>query len=405
MQEDSGLYRINLSDFAYDVDDTLEDLTWTLMPGYDGSLVIILVNNTDNNTVYLEVTPIADQDGSTELRIRLEDDESSYAYQNITINITPVNDAPSAPSIIQPAINSTTGGTFSIIWNASTDVDSPQVNYSLEYTNDSGMSWYVINSTIVGASTTTYSWASASDITGVQNITLRLNATDGINTTSITHGNFTVDNDFPVITINAPLNIVVGTSTLINVTTSETADCSFLVNGSAANIDNPTTDDQTEHIANRSSLTIGNTYNFTVTCTDNSLNSDTASKAFSVRSVGLEFVSAATNRSVYIEGESSNITFVILSRSYVHTIDWSITNGTALWNYDAADLYPSIDESNSVAYAAHPVVAPSTAETGPYNLTITRIISNLDSDIADPDIDLGTIYTVYPLFTQTINVD
>ncbi|MCX6711757.1 MAG: tandem-95 repeat protein [Candidatus Woesearchaeota archaeon] len=87
---------LNLTDYAHDVEDMNNNLTnrqalnWTTT-GYNLSLVTITI---DNSTDVVTFEPAANQSGETTINFTLTDTAGAKASQNITFNITPVNDLP-----------------------------------------------------------------------------------------------------------------------------------------------------------------------------------------------------------------------------------------------------------------------------------------------------------------------
>ncbi|MBW2997357.1 hypothetical protein KY349_03395, partial [Candidatus Woesearchaeota archaeon] len=327
---------------------------------------------------------------------------NSTGWQTVTVK----NNAPTEPAITNsttggstPAIASTVGGVVSITWNASTDGDDDTLYYSLMYSNDLS-TWKTI---ATGLTTNSYSWDTTLNITAVEDVFLLVNVTDGVEgNLSARYGNFTVDNEAPAITITDPVNIVVGTSTPANITTSESATCTFGINGSASLSQSSTSG--TSHIITISSLAYNNTYNLSVSCEDSVGNTNETSKLFQARETGLAFSNAWANKTVLIVNESVNITFQIPTRSDLVAFNWTITNGTTTWERGMSHVSPDITSTNDLTYL-NGLASISTLAPGEYNLTITNLTSSLDADVADPDIEVGTIFEVFTQFSQTINVE
>ena len=91
--EDSAAYTFSLTNLVDDVQDLEADLTWT---SADGNLVAfdnVLVNwNQNGHTV--TITPLTDQFGTLEYEFEVTDSHGLTDSQNITFEVTNVNDAP-----------------------------------------------------------------------------------------------------------------------------------------------------------------------------------------------------------------------------------------------------------------------------------------------------------------------
>lgn len=391
----------NLSSYADDVDG--DPINWSVL-WYDDSIVNLTYSNCSGDFTF---GLLPDANGVFNITFGISDGIiSSPVTAEVQVNVINVGDAPTRPAITNsttvpagqtPDIGSANNAAVPVTWNASTDADGEAVTYTIEYSADNGTSWNIISS---GWPSASYSWDSASNITGEKNVTLRVTASAGAQTNeSGWYGNFTVDNLGPGTVIDRPANIVVGTSAFVNVSTGESADCSLLINGTLLN----QTSAMTEHHALASGLSYNTTYEISAACEDYLGNLNSTSKLFAVRQTGLMFVGADANRSVLIEGESVNVTFEIWSRSPLTAFNWTLTNGTQVWAYNISDIAPAIDQYNSLAYVTAPI---DTVEEGAYALAITNISSSMDGDKTSSEGGLkGTIFTVFPSFTQTINVE
>ena len=92
--EDSGAYTFSLTNEADDVQDLESDLTWT---SGDGNLVAFDNNaivNWGQNGHTVTITPLTDQFGTLEFEFEVTDSNGLTDSQNITFEVTNVNDAP-----------------------------------------------------------------------------------------------------------------------------------------------------------------------------------------------------------------------------------------------------------------------------------------------------------------------
>jgi FlaG/FlaF family flagellin (archaellin) len=100
VDEDSGAYTFSLTNMADDVQDLEADLTWTSADGnidaYDGVLV-----DWNQNGHTVTITPHVDQFGTLEYEFEVTDSNGLTDSQNITFEVTNVNDAPVICNVLE----------------------------------------------------------------------------------------------------------------------------------------------------------------------------------------------------------------------------------------------------------------------------------------------------------------
>jgi len=135
---DTGALNFTISDIETSADSLVLSATSSreaLVPTAN-----VVFGGTGNNRT-VTVTPAPDQNGSTTISLAVSDGVlSKTAAFNLTVN--PVNDAPSAVTLVAP-INAATGvdaATVNFDWDAATDVDGDRVTYKLYVCEDVGMS-------------------------------------------------------------------------------------------------------------------------------------------------------------------------------------------------------------------------------------------------------------------------
>jgi hypothetical protein len=100
VDEDSGAYTFSLTNMADDVQDLEADLTWTSADGnidaYDGVLV-----DWNQNGHTVTITPLVDQFGTLEYEFEVTDSNGLTDSQNITFEVTNVNDAPVICNVLE----------------------------------------------------------------------------------------------------------------------------------------------------------------------------------------------------------------------------------------------------------------------------------------------------------------
>jgi hypothetical protein len=200
VDEDAGTVSFDLLGFASDVEDEDDDLTFSIDDQSDTS-AIACVLNADGFT--LDCTTVADQTGSNDVTITVEDSDTGTATSDFTITVNPVNDAPVASDVI-----------------ASTDEDV-EVFVELTYTDvDGDEAVDAAVSAVVGGSLTTDPVCAAGvctvgltpDVDSTDNITTEFTVNDGTVDSNLASITVNVDavNDAPVITSEAKTSATQG---------------------------------------------------------------------------------------------------------------------------------------------------------------------------------------------------
>jgi predicted outer membrane repeat protein len=70
----------------------------------------------------------------------------------VRVNVNPVNDSPTTPGAITSSESLNNGGTFTLDWGASTDVDSANITYTLEKRDSDDANWSEVDSDLTLAS-------------------------------------------------------------------------------------------------------------------------------------------------------------------------------------------------------------------------------------------------------------
>jgi hypothetical protein len=129
--EDDPVWVLNLTSYEKDREDPYPstDLTWSVL-GINNSLLSVSIS--DNNITF---TPIPDRYGNNQITIQLTDSYGATDYQDIWVNVTPVNDAPDIVGIIPSFEKIEDAANWSIdLTSYKNDVD----NLSLE------LSWQIL---------------------------------------------------------------------------------------------------------------------------------------------------------------------------------------------------------------------------------------------------------------------
>ena len=390
---------LNLSLYEYDIDDNISSLNWSFN-GFNTSLVNYSFNYV---TKRLNITPVANANGNNTVRFTLTDDEGGAHNQYVLINVTPVNDAPSNASISSPVRWSTVGGAITVTWVAATDIDGDDLNYTLEYTDNSTP--YNMIETIIGRTNVSYSWNSSINISGVSNVSIRINVSDGIETNSTIYTNFTVDNLPPGITQITQDNIVVGSSVGMNHTTDENANCIFAINGSAT-VSPASTSNTTIHWTNVSGMSYNTTYQLDINCTDSVANLNTSSASFSAWDNGLIFVDAYANQTLVVLNNPVNLTMDILSRNPVTTLTVGITlPNTSVEYFTVGEFSPQINSTVRLTYKNGTATNLPTNLVGNYTLTLIDIVAGGDQPSPNMPYVVGRIYETFAQVNQSLSLN
>jgi beta propeller repeat protein len=357
---------LSLSAYFRDPDDSL---VYGIYSTNSSELTVrVMVNSTTGNVSFY---PKNNFTGVVFAVFNVSEFNSSHSAVSdaVLINVTAVNDPPSPASITSPAIASVVGGVVAVTWAPATDIDSADINYTLAYSFTNGLTSQVIASPIIGRLNNSYSWDTVSVVPDVSNLTLVINSTDGQYVIlGVMSGNFTVDNAAPNISFLNPTNktLVVGTSSFINVSTNELADCSFTLNRSVANLNQSSTYDVTSHVIALSGLAETH-YIINASCLDSVGNKRFRTQEFDARSTSLSLEGATARPTILFKNQTVNITLDILSTVPVTGLAMSV-NGTvpsASWKFNTGDFGPQVNEYNRLTF----VVFSNTTAAGKYNLT------------------------------------
>jgi hypothetical protein len=392
---------VNYTLVKWDVDG--DATTWLVEPGYDHSIFNMTWNNTAISMFNFTLMPDAFGDYNITFRVS---DGNLTTERNATVHITGENDAPVIGTITYPGIGNITRNTFTITWTNATDkANEHQVlNYSLEYSIDGGASWNVPSGCSALYQNLSCSWSSLADIVGTENVTLRLNVTDGLADDPLIYGNFTVDNQGPVITINKPTTVMVGASFVTDINTTEPASCVFAVNGSVSIVPSSTTL-LTLHAVTVSGYAYNTTYNLSMTCTDDVGNSVSTYRLFEPRASAFEFIRAYASSQWIYQGQSVNITLELAANNTWSSIaDIIYINSSASGDsLDIGDFSPEINASRKITYLNNAAI--TTTAIGKYNLTIVSLYTNDGISISPMPVIVENIFEVFEAVNQTLNVN
>jgi|GEM_PF-2675169 hypothetical protein len=130
-EDDSEVF--DLTTYELDVEDSEENLTWSVL-SYNTSLTTLSIESSTDNLI---IIPVANQSGSDVVNLNLSDSGGLSVTTNITINIIAVNDAPSIPSLISPSNNSNvTSDSVTLQWNESSDPDDSTLIYHILFSDN-----------------------------------------------------------------------------------------------------------------------------------------------------------------------------------------------------------------------------------------------------------------------------
>jgi len=210
--EDIGVWTFDLTGYEKDIDNSDNELTWSVA-NVNTNLINIQIENSTDVVIFSTVN---DANGINTITFVLDDGELIDS-QSILINITSENDAPSAPNLISPEDNDLVVDKIaSLNWERSIDVDNDILNYHIYISNSSNISYY----------TTTSNNETSFSVEDKQEYYWYVKADDGtINVTSLTRNfNTSLDNP-PVINSYSPLelDLKIGDNTLqdFNVSASD----------------------------------------------------------------------------------------------------------------------------------------------------------------------------------------
>ncbi len=180
--EDGYNASLNLSDFVFDLDTPDEQISWSTSAA---SPLVVSINPT---TRILNISTVANFNGTRVMQLVASDGSFQASSNNFTITSTPINDAPSTPTLFAPA----DGANFlvssaTLSWNAATDIDGPAMSYQV----------YVGTTTSPLLNTTTSSTSLLlTNLQNAQTYFWRVSATDGLAaSTNSTERSFTINSN------------------------------------------------------------------------------------------------------------------------------------------------------------------------------------------------------------------
>jgi len=327
-------------------------------------------------------------------------DGSNSSRANATVDIFGVNDAPVPGVFTNPALNTVRNGMITVSWtNASDNPDEGHVlAYHLSYSVDGGSNWNTIADYSVLLGNLSYQWNSPLNITAIENVTLKLNVSDGFNTSELIYGNFTVDNKAPAITIIKPKLINVGSSVTTDITTDELASCIFIINGTVMPY---STSNAVSHAVVVSGA-FNTTYRLNISCSDGMGNSNYSAMFIEFRQTALEFVSAYVAPKWAYQGQPVNITLEIASNQTL--VEGNLTlirpDGSFEYLFTQTNFTPQINDSNKLTSLMNTV---NTSLIGKYNLTVDML--NNSALQVTPSILIPNLFEVFAQTSQTLNIN
>jgi beta propeller repeat protein len=404
----SGLV-FNLTHYAEDIDG--DTVFWSVVD-YESSIVTPVYSSTNGN---FNFSLVPNAWGEFNITFAITDNIIlTPVLTNVTVTVNSVPDAPTKPAIT----NSTTGGQtpdigsaaneeIDITWNASFDGDGDDRNYSIFYSNDSGVTWYTIVTDLVNA--TSYPWQSEDNITNdEQDIILNVSVTDGTDTNySDQYGEFTVDNLPPQIDVVSPqiaYLIISPTGVgIVNVTTLEDCSCTFTMTAPTlgASIASSGTTDTTIHEATLTDLTANLSYSVNVSCWDTSVqNYNSTAIDFTAKSSSLEMISVSATPDVLIAGRPVNLTLEIFSVTPWEFLNLTINySGSPIQYLNTSDFTNEINDSVSLTFN---LTAIDTSTLGVHDVFIKKI-NNTNGDEFN-DLNYLAVFTTYGAINQTLNI-
>ncbi len=398
---EDNLTTIEYSLSATDVDG--DTLSWTL-PDYN--IAVFNLTQYDLAAGKFNFTLKADQFGVYNITFKVND-TTVQTKLNATVDIASVNDAPVVGNFTAPPIGARKKGTFPVSWIAASDKanENQALTYYLSYSTD-GTTWNQLVDYATLQQNTSYSWnSSILFIDSEVNITLRLNVSDGMDTSQhVYEGNFTIDNLGPQITVvypTIPYMIISGGNGSVNVTTHESATCSFVPNVSSVGV--TTFSSGTTHTVILTNLINDVSYRVNVSCTDlpDTINANSTAIVFTAKSSGIQIVNVRAVPSVLIDGNKVNLTLEVFSSTPWDTLDLRINNsGSDVHTFTTADFTDMINSTNSFT---RNLTAISTTNFGRYDVFIT-LLNNTNADILT-NYHASNVFTVYPAINQTLNME
>ncbi len=337
--EDTVSPELNLSQSFSDVD-VGDILTFSVVQN-PTNVVVNLVGN------LVTFTPNANFTGVDSIKFRATDFSGDFTDSNpVTLNVTPVNDAPTA-TLIQPNGGELWNGIKTINWS-NDDIDLNPMAISFYYSNDSGATWnfiaYYDGSSQFGWNYDGSGWFNW-NTTGLDGSTFKVNVTvfdvEYAYASDISDGVFSVDNTPPSVDIGGVFELVEG---MIPVYTS-------IVSDNIAGVDNnsffwnfgdgvTSTDQNPNHL-----YTQNGTFTLTLTVKDLLGNQNSTTKTVVVNDT-LPVSSFTFNPSTGISEGTTTVNFnSSLSSAYDSplTLFWDFGDGTNSTNPNPTKIYNSND--------------------------------------------------------------
>ncbi len=139
-------------------------------------------------------TPAANWHGAETLAYTMRDAAGETDAAQVALTVTPVNDAPLAPTLLTPTPSDAykDGQTVHVTWAAATDVDGDSVTYRLEFYD--GSTWHTLAD---GLADTAYDHRLADTKLTSNMVCYRVTATDGVVQVPATGERFIIDNTAP----------------------------------------------------------------------------------------------------------------------------------------------------------------------------------------------------------------
>ncbi|MBL7056409.1 cadherin-like domain-containing protein, partial [Candidatus Woesearchaeota archaeon] len=353
ISEDGHNATVNLSNYVTDLDTALGDITWTV---FGNSSVQLDINQT---TKILNVSAAQDFNGSESITFTASDGTNTDT-DTLVVTVTPVNDAPTIPSLSSPINNSNISTTYAnLTWSASTDVESDNITYHVFFSNTTSLGFnqsttstnVVLNNLTKG---TTYYWmiiagdgslngsnSSTYQFTAVNNRAPVLNAsvpnvtlTEETADTSIDLDNYFSDEDNDALTFSSttPSNIAVSISSgVVTLTPSSnfagTNTITFTANDGT---DNTTSNEVTLTVANTNDAPTIDSFSPT---SDTTIATQLGSQSFSISFSDVDAGDTPTaawyrNGTSIAPSNSSNVTVTDLS-SGVYNITALVTDNAS----------------------------------------------------------------------------
>ena len=125
--EDFGFWTLDLTSYEKDIDNLDEELKWSVS-GVDSNLINVQI---EESTDIVSFNSVENAYGRDTITFSLSDGDLT-ASQDVLVSINPVNDVPSAPSLVSPENDSVViNPSISLEWEESKDVDDNIIKYNV----------------------------------------------------------------------------------------------------------------------------------------------------------------------------------------------------------------------------------------------------------------------------------